>query len=441
MRSIDIDASQSVYLLGKKPSSSYFQRYTQLIEMCMKEGEFLSFEEHSDWLSCYARDAQPLHTQLPLLVFRPYGIMNIAPFLRVCHQLAIPVTVRCGGTSLVGGSVPSKEGIILLTGHLKQIRNYDGKKGTVCVEPGVTIRQLNQYVAREDWQFPLSMATEGVAGIAGCLSCNSRGYQQQLQAIYDGIEQVTLVDGQGQVLEVPASLVCGAEGLWGVIIELKIQLKKKSDQRQEFIYTGTWQEVLSQLSLLRSIQTLTCIIWNQTGFYLRCEGDAWRLPSTATYLAKCLPGIQSAKTVNPLLLSSRQAFITISSALNTDHLPEACAWAIKKAQEFQLQPLLQADLLSGNLQLILQAQENLYSFGQKIEQFLVLWTSFVDQHQGTLASCHGVGMQMAPYMPPFWKEESQLFWRHLQVAFDPKELFVRERFFPPSEKSLEKVRQ
>ncbi len=430
----DNSHSHSLYFLGKQSAASpFFQRYQRLRESCAKEGEFLSYDLSSEWLSCYERDAQFLHAKLPLLVFRPHTTASISPFLKVCHQLTIPVTVRCGGTSLMGSCAPSSEGIVLLTGHFKQMRDYDPERGTLSIEPGVTTRQLNYRVAAEGWHFPLSLATEGVAGLAGCLSCHARGYHQQQQPIYNAIEHVTLVDGQGQILEVPTAWVCGAEGLWGVIIEMKVRLKKTSSQCQEFCYAGSWRELLIQLPLLHLLHSLTFVTWFQNQFYLGIEGELWRMPSTAAYLAKCLPGIQpTEKSGEPSkdFIPSRATFVVISAVFNPTQLPEACQCSMEQAQSLQLECFQQADVLAGSLHLILQAKDTVYSFTKKIEQFLVWWTDFVNRQQGLLASCHGVGMQMRSYMPLFWTEESQKAWRNLQAAFDPKELFGRERFFP-----------
>jgi hypothetical protein len=50
-------------------------------------------------------------------------------------------------------------------------------------------------------------------------------------------------------------------------------------------------------------------------------------------------------------------------------------------------------------------------------------------------------MHMQSYMTPFWTEEQQRLWHRLQMVFDPKNLFGRERFIPSLGKSLEKVRR
>lgn len=444
--SLRLDDSHSLYLLGKKSfSSPLFKRYRTLMETCANLGEFLSFETSPEWLSCYERDAQILHAKLPLLVFRPHAIANIASFLQACHQMDLSVTTRCGGTGLSGSCVPGAEGVILLTGHLKQIREYDAERGTACLEPGVTVRQLNRHVESDHWFFPLSMATEGIAGIAGCISCHARGYHQQQQAIFDAIESVILIDGQGVTLEVPSPLVCGSEGLWGVVVEVRVHLKRKPPQYKDFIYQGSWQAVLEQLPLLRSLHSLSFVICSGGKFYLGLEGEAWRLSDSAAYLTRCLPGIDPlimpSRQFSKSFLPSRKLFAVLSSVFNPLQLPEACQWSLAEAKLLQLECLQQADVLAGSLHLIIQSEESSYLFAEKMEQFFVLWTDFVDRQQGILASCHGVGMQMRPYMTPFWTEETRQLWRKMQAEYDPKGLFCKERFYPFPGKSLEKVRQ
>lgn len=438
----DNNESQSLYLLGKKSDHPSLKRYSELMNRCIKEGEFLSFKENPDWLACYAGDAQPTYSKLPLLVFRPHSTSHIAPFLHACHQMNIPVTTRCGGTGFSGCCVPSKEGVVLLTSHLNQIKNYDPQNGTMSIEPGVTPRQLNQCVAQEGWRFPLSLATEGTAGIAGCISCHSRGYHQQEQSTYSVVEQVTLVDGKGEFLNVPYSLVCGAEGLWGVIIEMKLRLKKQPQQIKQFRYPGSLEEVLKELSALRSIQTLTAVIGINNQFYFQLEGEKWRLPGSVAYLSQCFPEIeqedQSVDMIGKKFLSSRRHSVVISSVFRPSQLPHAVNWSIEQALTLQLECLHMTDLLAGSLHLILQSEDDLYQFTKKMEQYLVLWTDFVDRQQGILSSTHGIGMQLRHYMPPFWTEESQSIWRHLQAIFDPQQLFGRERFFPVTGKSIEK---
>jgi hypothetical protein len=331
--------THSVYLLGQASQlSPLFQRYHVLMDQLAAQGEFLSYATSPEWLSCYEQDSQRLQTKRPLLVFRPHSTAGIAPFLHHCYQMNLPVTVRGGGTGLAGGCVASTEGIILLTGHLNRILTYDSTEGKIKIEPGVTVRQLNRHVEAEGWMFPLSMATEVIAGLAGCLSCQARGYHQQGEALWDAVENVILVDGQGEMVEVPSALVCGAEGLNGVIIEMHMQLKRQPEQTIELLYSGSWEQLLRHLPALRSLQTLSFILHSQQTFYLGLAGEAWRLPSTYQHISHLLPGIQLLSSVlgKPSFFPHQKSFVMVTSALQPTQLPEAIEWAHERASELQL---------------------------------------------------------------------------------------------------------
>ncbi len=432
----------SVYLLGQTPQpSAILERYKYLQTHGCSLGEFLSVEDSPDGLSCYERDAQPLHAKWPLLVFRPHATSNIAPFMAHCYQLKIPVTVRCGGTSLTGGSIASAAGVILLTNHFKQIKQYDPLQGTLIVEPGVTIKQLNHHIEADGWFFPLEMATAGVAGLASCLSTHARGYHQQEKYFFDVIQSVTFVDGQGVVhYQVPSALVCGAEGLWGVIIDMHLKLKHRFGKRLIFMVQASWEEVLTQLSALRSLQTLAFIVKSHQQFYIGLEGEDWRLTHASAFLAQSFLHHTYLSHALPHFLATKQLFMMLTSALTTRQLPHAMQWALEQANELQLECLQQADLLAGSVHFILQAEGESYDFTQRIQKFLVLWADYLDQHKGKISSCHGIGKQFSPYMPPFWSEDTRTHWQALHRLFDPAELLSQERFFPIPGKCLEKAK-
>ena len=241
--------SQTVYLLGKKGRMLlFFRRCRKWIEDLRYEGEFLCFESTPEWLSCYTQDAQFLHAKQPLVVFRPHTVAGIAPFMQKCCQMDLAVAVRSGERVWQEAGT---EGILLLTGHLRKMWDYNSNLGKDSAATGVTIRQLNQKVEGDGWYFPLSMAAEGVAGMAGCLSSKARGYHQQERSFFDSIETATIVDGQGNVLEVPAALICGAEGLW----VLKVQLKPKPAQRLKFPFTP-----LGSICLNNSLFSILCLL-------------------------------------------------------------------------------------------------------------------------------------------------------------------------------------
>jgi glycolate oxidase len=439
-----ISDRQSVYFLNSSAASPYvLERYHQLVQQAEALGEFLTFDSHASWLSCYSRDAQWLESQLPLLVFRPHTCQSIPAFIELCAKAAIPVTVRCGGTGLRGAAVAAQEGIILLTGHLKKL--IIREDSSFVAEPGVTVRQLNQQVKEKGWEFPLPLATAGVAGLAGCLSTQAISYDQQAPQVWKLIEEVTLVDGVGKIQQVPASLVCGAEGLFGVIMQIKGRFSKRPVTIQRGECSLDWATVEQVLPHLRTLQSLTVLSWEKDVLTYQVEGEPWRVEGTKALMNQWLKHSLSFKELKEredcLFNGSKQPYFILGSLLAFSHFAlftqQAQAWA----QDLDLQCTVRCNLLTNHLLYLLEGKESIYDFKQNLHQFLVLWCNALVTHEGKISHCQGIGLQLPFFTPPFWNEDQVNVLKQLQQRMDPSQLFSKDRFFPLEGKSLEKMRE
>lgn len=434
-----IGANQSVFLLGKERPVQFLQRYQQLLDALAGQGEFIDPCHHPEWLACYEQDSQPLHTRLPILVFKPFTVQAIAPFIQACSRLNIPVKVRCGGTSLTGASVAAPESVVLLTGHLRQITFYNKQKGTVVTEPGVTPNQLNDYVSEEGWYFPLEMASNGIAGLAGCLSCRAKGYHQTGRSFYQAVKSITIIDGEGQQRIVPSALICGLEGLLGVIISLEIQLIRRPALQKQISCSLSWQQLLQEWPSLKQYQAIVGLIWQKDQFIFYLEGDPWRVYPAYHYLSSLCPVNEiSLSPFFPFLSSGKQPFAFISSACPLAALPQGIKEAEERRKQIGLNCLTWADGWTGALHLVLSSDDSPYEFSKKLEIFFILWIEWLESIKGFILSLHGIGKLLRPYLPAFWGEEDRRFLKSLQSSFDPQGLFEKDHFFPVPGKSVEK---
>ena len=438
-------SSLSVYLLGQKQTlAPSLKRFQDLKASCLQHGEWLDFDNQSEWLTCYGRDSQNLHDKIPLSVFRPYSIHDISPVLKSCYEKEIAVTTRCGGTGLAGSSVPPNEGLVILTQHLRDIRSVDPKNGIFFAEPGVTLRQLKRKFDNTLWSIPLEMASEGVAGLGGILSANARGYHQQRESPCNWIESVSLVTGNGEVLwDVPSHLVCGMEGLLGVIIELKLHLKKKAEKRVNLVFTEEWGKLKTRLPLLQEMRCVKSLFLHQGVCHMQLEGEPWRVHSSLKSLMSDIKTLHldPAKGRLKPFIPRHQRFMMISSLMALSVFEDALLFCLEQTEIAELNCQYAADMLTGTLHVIIEGADPLAVFSKKIEQFLVIWVDFLDRIQGQLVAVHGIGLQLGKYLTPFWTEERQRCLRAVQMQFDPKSLFSQHRFFPVMGKRIEKVKE
>lgn len=434
----------SIVLLGNQTGESLvLARYHSLIREFEGKGEFLSPIDHSDWLRCYDRDSQPLQARLPLLVFRPHQLTVISPFIIACQTRHIPLTTRCGGTGLSGATVPSQGGVILLTGHFRAILKEEMKQGEVIVEPGVTPRQLNQRFHHHGWYFPLQMMTEGVAGLAGCLSSQAYGYHQSAYSLLGRFLSVRFIDAKGEEIEAPASLLAGAEGLFGVIIQLRVKLERIPQRRMVWQVRLEWESFLNHLEAIQQLSVLKSIVWHEQSFFLILEGDEWRMKGALRHLENVFNSLSKLPEEWQFRFRyppPHHLFILLSHALPIKNIRRLIASGCQLCEQIGLKHDMWANVQEGSLHLLLFSEEEIHSFNQKIERFLVAWVHVLKENEGTLISRHGSGTLLSPYLPPFFREEDFYFLQKLRQAFDPDQLFNPECFFPIQGKSLERVR-
>src|ERR1700741_4252276 len=73
----------------------------------------------------YESDGLTAYRQPPMVVVLPETTDQISRVLRYCHDNRIKVVPRGAGTSLSGGALPLKDGVLLGLGKFKRIREVD----------------------------------------------------------------------------------------------------------------------------------------------------------------------------------------------------------------------------------------------------------------------------------------------------------------------------
>ena len=134
-------------------------------------------------LQRFSRDAfdysPVLHAQLDRcqadLVVRPLYVEAVSSLAAACFRHQVPLTLRGTGTGNYGQSVPLEGGVVMLTSALNKVRHIDRQTGTVTVEPGCSLRNLDQQLRNEGRQLRLLPSTWRSATIGGFLAGGSGG--------------------------------------------------------------------------------------------------------------------------------------------------------------------------------------------------------------------------------------------------------------------------
>ena len=113
----------------------------------------------------YSYDAAVLEPTVPAAVVRPKSKEAIGRILALCNDSGIPVTVRGAGTNLSGGTIPRKNGIVLLTNRMNRIIELNETDMYVRVEPGVVTANLTFQVAAKGLFYPPDPGSQAVSTI------------------------------------------------------------------------------------------------------------------------------------------------------------------------------------------------------------------------------------------------------------------------------------
>src|SRR5512143_2703887 len=95
----------------------------------------------------YECDGLTIYRELPAAVVLPETEAQVAAILALCAELRIPVVARGAGTSLSGGALPERSGIVLSLAKFRKIVAVDPATCTAIVQTGVRNLAISEAAA------------------------------------------------------------------------------------------------------------------------------------------------------------------------------------------------------------------------------------------------------------------------------------------------------
>ncbi len=128
-------------------------------------------------VAAYVVDWTGVHEGRALSVVRPGSTSEVAEVVKACHEAGATIVPQGGNTGLVGGGVPDSSGhqVVLSLGRMRTVREVDPVAGTIIVDAGVVLADVQAAAERVDRLFPMSLGSEGSCTIGGNLATNAGG--------------------------------------------------------------------------------------------------------------------------------------------------------------------------------------------------------------------------------------------------------------------------
>ncbi|MBL0746967.1 FAD-binding oxidoreductase [Nocardioides baculatus] len=128
-------------------------------------------------VAAYVVDWTGVHSGRALAVVRPGSTAEVADVVAACHAAGAAIVPQGGNTGLVGGGVPDSSGgqVVLSLGRMRTVRDVDPVAGTITVDAGVVLADVQAAAAGAGRLFPMSLGSEGSCTIGGNLATNAGG--------------------------------------------------------------------------------------------------------------------------------------------------------------------------------------------------------------------------------------------------------------------------
>ena len=187
-------------------------------------------------LRVYECDGLSAYRQIPKLVVLPDNVEQVQRTMATCREHSLPIVSRGGGTSLSGGALPHREGIVLSLAKMNRMLELDLANRTARVQPGMRNLAISDAVKKHGLYYAPDPSSQIACTIGGNVAENAGGvhclkYGLTLHNI-TGLKIATmegeLVEIGGGSLDYPGfnllSLMIGSEGMLGVVVEVGVKL-------------------------------------------------------------------------------------------------------------------------------------------------------------------------------------------------------------------------
>ncbi|MCS6773952.1 MAG: FAD-binding protein [Thermoflexales bacterium] len=436
-------------------------------------------------LAAYESDALTAFRERPIAVVLPETQQEVIETVRACYEHEVPFVARGSGTSLSGGALPVKEGIVIAMNRLNRILKLDPHQRIATVETGVVNLDITKAAAPYGLIFAPDPSSQPICTLGGNIAFNSGGahcLKYGMTANHILGLKVVLPDGEVSCLgsesleSVDADTVgffVGCEGLFGIALEATVRLLPKpetyrtllaayrsmeaaGDAVSSIIASGILPgalEIMDNLSIQAAeaavkagypLDAAALLIVELEGERSQVDAEWERLQQIIEASCPYLVKVARNEEERLKIWKGRKSAFSAVGRLSSDYivqdgvvprrrLGEALArieqlsvkWGLRVANVFHAG--------DGNLHPLIMFDARQPGALERAEGLASEIIDLCIQLGGSITGEHGVGMEKRAYMPRQFNQVDLEAMQRVRRAVDPREIANRGKLFPSGE--------